>query len=71
MTNRKEKIEIETVHNHVHHAGIKKQFEFLQKISRTLLIRAIEYRRIKEGSGNGQFLYRVAHGSHKIGQEID
>ena len=38
MTNRKEKIEIETVHNHVHHAGIKKQFEFLQKINRTLLI---------------------------------
>ncbi len=39
MTNRREKIEIENVHNHDYHPETKSQFEYFLEINRTVVIR--------------------------------
>jgi len=37
MTNRRNKIEVENVHDLIHHVEIKRLFEFFKKFNRTVL----------------------------------
>jgi len=37
MANRREKTEVENVHNHIYHPEIQRQFKFFLKINRTVL----------------------------------
>lgn len=42
MTNRRNQIEIENVHNLIHHVEIESLFVFFQNFNRTVLIRPLE-----------------------------
>ena len=42
MTNRREKLEIENVHNHDYHLEIKSQFEYFLEINRTVVTKYYE-----------------------------